>query len=436
MKQKKGASAKRAAPAAAARKVAARRRPLHKRMLLHPFTVMVLLCAGVLIAGSTFHSSAASYDVTASVPAVPPATAAVITDPVSQQHVSDHPIVVHGTCPPASYVKLYRDGSFSGTGLCTANTFQVQTDLYPGANSLHAKVYNLTDAEGPTSVPITVYYDQTTLAPAAPAAVPTQLQISNVEAGQYAQGKIQQTSVNPTITGLAPPYADVVVTFHSDVVTCLTKADADGWWSCTLQQQLPVGIHHVDVTATMLDGTQLFFPSFEIKVAASLPNITKKRSAPFLIQSEYTYQAHKPGQTFTFNIGVGGGQPPFAVQVDWGDSQKTTLQRTDWAAFTITHTYESAADYPVIITMTDNNGTATTLQLLAVVRQSLTPVAAVNKGSRFDNMLTGLKNYLWIIWPVYIAVVLMACSYWIGEQEAYRRLFGRRSAHSGGKSKR
>jgi hypothetical protein len=437
MKQKQASSRKRPVKASAVRRTVSRR-PLHKRILLHPFSVMVILCAGVLIAGSTFQGLAASYDVSASVYADLPSSPAIITDPVDTQHFSSTPIQVSGSCPPASYVKVYRDGAFSGAGLCSGTTFHIQTGLHVGANSLQAKVFNLTDNEGPASSPITVYYDQTAVVPAPPVAPPTELQIANIESGEFAQGKIVQTSVTPTISGIAPPYSDIVVTFHSDPVTCRTKADGQGWWSCTLATQLPPGTHHVEVVATTIDGRQLRFPSFEIKVIASLPTIIKKQSVqPFLIQSEYAYQAHKPGQTFSFGLGVGGGAAPFTVNVDWGDDQHTALVRGTTDNFVVTHTYERAADYPVLITITDVNGTTASLQLLAVVRSSLTPVSAVIRDeSGLMAVLTELKRYLWIIWPVYIAVVLMVLSYWIGEQEAYRRLIGRKPAQSAGKSKR
>ena len=114
MKRKKSATRKRPAKAAAGRKEVHRSRPLHKRILLHPFSVMVLLCAGVLILGSTFHGAADSYSVTAEVHAAPPTSSALITSLVDQQHLSGRPIAVDGTCPPSTYVKLYRSASFSG----------------------------------------------------------------------------------------------------------------------------------------------------------------------------------------------------------------------------------------------------------------------------------------------------------------------------------
>jgi hypothetical protein len=58
----------------------------------------------------------------------------------------------------------------------------------------------------------------------------------------------------PTFTGTAEPFADVMITIHSDPVVCKTKADADGKWSCTLSKELPAGKHHVTVVMTDQKG--------------------------------------------------------------------------------------------------------------------------------------------------------------------------------------
>ncbi len=341
--------------------------------------------------------------------------------------------MVSGTCPPSSYVKLNRNGSFSGVGTCSGNTFQIQTDLSGGANALTAQVYNLTDNEGPAGSSITVYYDETTVEPSPPTPPPTQLVVANIESGNFRTGQVTQTSVTPTISGLAPPYSEIVVTFHSEPRTCMTKADSRGWWSCTLAGSLPAGYHHVDIVATTLDGQRLVFPSFEIHVMASVPNIIRTVVNPFLIQSEYAYQAQHPGQSFRFSLSVGGGKAPFTIIVEWGDHQQTTFIRQDQSAFDITHTYEEAGEYAIHVKITDANGTESTTQLAAVVRQSLPPTAGTQQGSGFSQFLGDVSRYLWVIWPVYLAVVLMVISYWIGEQEAYKRIFTRRTAsHSSG----
>ncbi len=121
---------------------------------------MMLLCVGVLLASWTHLAAAENYDVLASVPGVPPASAATITAPVAGTHVYVTPITVTGSCPIGSYVSLQRNDVFSGVGLCSATgSFSISTDLFVGTNQLQVKVFSKADLPGPLSAPITVYYD-------------------------------------------------------------------------------------------------------------------------------------------------------------------------------------------------------------------------------------------------------------------------------------
>jgi hypothetical protein len=413
-------------------------RPLHKRLLLHPFSVMVMLCVGVILAGSTYQSLAASYGVSATVSAPQITAPAIIDTPSHSEHVTIQQVTVAGTCPAASYIKLYRGSTFSGAATCTAANFQVQTTLVSGANQLQAKVYNITNDEGPSSPPITVYYDETTATPPSspPITVPTTIRITNVESANYQNGNIQQTSNRPTVSGYAVPYADIVVTFHSEISTCKTRADAQGWWTCTLDHELPDGVHHVDVTASNNEGWSAVLPTFEIRVRSILPNLLKPTTAqrPMLvITSEYKFQTHYVGQAFTWSLGLKGGTPPYALAVDWGDNSQSTLTRANGNEFDLTHAYPEVKTYNLFIKATDTKGAVALIQLTAVVKGPATGVASLTTSGPLTSLFSSVQKYLWIVWPVYLAVVLMVLSYWLGEQDVYQRMRTRRVAHAGRK---
>jgi hypothetical protein len=125
-----------------------------------PFLAFILMSIGVLLAGWTFQAGASDVHVTAKVSASLPTGPATILNPADGEHFTQVPIDVSGTCPTDTYVNIYRNNFFSGTAMCTTDgNFTLNIDLFPGANQLQAKVYNLTDDEGPLSNPITVYYD-------------------------------------------------------------------------------------------------------------------------------------------------------------------------------------------------------------------------------------------------------------------------------------
>ena len=97
--------------------------------------------------------------VTATVPAPLPSGPALITYPHDQNRFTSSAITVLGTCPNDTYVDLFRNDIFAGVAWCTSGTFTIPITLLPGANKLQARVFNITNNEGPASVPITVFYD-------------------------------------------------------------------------------------------------------------------------------------------------------------------------------------------------------------------------------------------------------------------------------------
>jgi len=415
MKTRLSSSAKRARSA----KTSARRhRPVHKRILLHPISGFLLLCVGVLVAGSTFPGLAASYDVTAEVHSGPLTQPAAITAPADNTHVTTALLNVAGSCPANSYIRLYREGFFSGTAICEGGGFDIQTTLSLGANSLQARVFNFTDDEGPASPAITVYYDAPVVVPA-PVAAPTALIVSNVDQVTYQSGVIQEVVSHPTIAGWAPPLAEVTVTFYSEPSVCRTHANSKGVWTCTLPSPLAPGIHHVEVEATTKSGKKLRLPTFQVRVTEYV--------IPFVITSDYRYRPYGRGQSVEWKLGLSGGTPPYSIAVDWDDGSSSTVVRQDGSDFKISHSYKiiSRDDhaYTVLISAIDSRGASTTLQLAALVRGS---AALLGQGNLLSSLTSFVRQWLWVVWPAYIAVVLMAVSFWIGEKEAYQRFAVRR----------
>ncbi len=72
----------------------------------------------------------------------------------------------------------------------------------------------------------------------------------------------------PTFSGMADPGSTVVVTVHSDSVTCTTTADSAGHWTCTLSTALPAGTHTVNVVITTPDGRVFNLGPYTVTVEA------------------------------------------------------------------------------------------------------------------------------------------------------------------------
>lgn len=135
-------------------------RPVHKKVLLHPYFVFILLCVGVFLSLWTYHANATDIKVSARVAGLPPSVPATIDAPTEGQTFNAMPVTVSGTCPPLSYVAIFSNSISRGIALCNgSNEYSLQITLLPNENELIAHVYNLADEEGPESDPINVFYD-------------------------------------------------------------------------------------------------------------------------------------------------------------------------------------------------------------------------------------------------------------------------------------
>jgi hypothetical protein len=228
---------------------------------------------------------------------------------------------ISGTCPNNSYVKLTRNGIFSGSAGCTANTFTILTSLSAGANSLVAQDYNITDDTGPATPAITLIYQ--------PPVVPT----------------------NPTKPGIS------------------------------------------------------YQPTPEIN------------ASPVLLTSSYQFRPFTSGSSFTWDVQVSGGQSPYTIRIDWGDDSVTSQQVPTAQTFTIAHTYKKPGYYAITLYVNAADKSTTLLQLAAFVRLPGTPIGSISTPANSGSVADTAKQWLWVIWPTYLILVLMAISYWLGERE-------------------
>lgn len=136
-------------------------RPIHKKVILHPVSIMVLLCVGVFLSLWTYKAIADSYSVTASVMAAPLNSPSVITEPANNSTVYVPTVQLYGSCEYMSYIKLFRNGLFAGVAYCMPDgRFAIKTDLFLGINTLRVDAYNITDNQGPISAPMTIIYQK------------------------------------------------------------------------------------------------------------------------------------------------------------------------------------------------------------------------------------------------------------------------------------
>ncbi len=147
------------------------------------------------------------------------------------------------------------------------------------------------------------------------------------------------------------------------------------------------------VTVTFQDGQ---LASFGQRV--SLTSIYAKRGA-------------NPGTQLSWPIILSGGTGPYAISIDWGDSSAADLRSVPFAGeIDITHVYQSAGVYRVVVKATDANGQAAFLQLVGVGNGKVT------QGTTGTGNSTTIIKREFIWWPFVFILPLLALTFWLGKR--------------------
>lgn len=149
-----------------------------------------------------------------------------------------------------------------------------------------------------------------------------------------------------------------------------------------------------------------------VSVSLNQPSGGPGLSTELILQSVNYYKGIQPGQTVTWPITIVGGQAPYAVSIDWGDGTTDVVTRLEPGPFTVQHTYKQIGSgylstFPLIIRASDAAGHTAYLQLTTLVNTQDSSAGAKQKAQ---------SNTLLIIWPLWIVLLLMVISFWLGER--------------------
>ncbi len=154
------------------------------------------------------------------------------------------------------------------------------------------------------------------------------------------------------------------------------------------------------------------------------PNPDAEPPEPFLIKTEFKYQAYIVGQSGDWSINVSGGVPPYAINVDWGDGSNSLMSKKTEGVVNLHHRYKTTGsnkknNYIIKIHGSDSEDHNFYIQLFAIVNSS---ALAGTVASIFPPTPPISRNWLLAAWPAYGAVSLMYFSFWLGEKEELIRL--------------
>jgi hypothetical protein len=158
--------------------------------------------------------------------------------------------------------------------------------------------------------------------------------------------------------------------------------------------------------------------------------ISKAGTAPLILKTNFVFQGYFRGESAPLDLSVEGGTPPYAIDVSWGDGQRSLASRAVAGEFTLEHKYQKAGgykgSYPVIVTASDATGRQTYLQLLSIINDPPAAAAGSTTTPPTISLLTGtpdwLRHVVRYIWPGYGILLLMLTSFWLGERRELHAL--------------
>jgi hypothetical protein len=128
-----------------------------------------------------------------------------------------------------------------------------------------------------------------------------------------------------------------------------------------------------------------------------------------LLNTDAVFRGVFPDKELNIPIDIIGGTPPYAINVQWGDSTNKVISRKDNVTFKVGHIYRKPGIYRITIQASDAQGRVAFLTVAAIVngQPAITPVATTNKDS---------LNKLLVLWPFYTAATAVVVSFWLGER--------------------
>jgi hypothetical protein len=129
-----------------------------------------------------------------------------------------------------------------------------------------------------------------------------------------------------------------------------------------------------------------------------------------LLNTDAIYRGIYPEKEMTMPVDILGGTPPYAVNIQWGDTTNKVVPRNDNETFRVGHIYKKPGIYQVTLQGSDAAGRAAFLTVAAIVNGQ-PPVAAGPTSAA-----TAVKNSLLLLWPLYVGVLAVVVSFWLGEQ--------------------
>ena len=140
--------------------------------------------------------------------------------------------------------------------------------------------------------------------------------------------------------------------------------------------------------------------------------------AQLLLNTDAVFRGVFPEKELSIPIDILGGIPPYAVNVQWGDSTNKVVPRNNNDTFRVGHTYKKPGTYQITIQASDAGGRVAFLTVASIVNGQPPVVANTTAAAEVTNRLL-------LLWPLYASAFAVVISFWLGERREKQILIKR-----------
>jgi hypothetical protein len=228
----------------------------------------------------------------------------------------------------------------------------------------------------------------------------------------------QRFSTTPiTIKGTCPENTLVEI-YKNDIFAGSTACDDSGKYSLDIdlligENKLIARVYdNLNQAGPDSQTVTVFYDALPAQSASLTP--LSFGNGQLLLNTDAVFRGTFPGQELAVPISIIGGTPPYAVNIQWGDSTNRVEPRSDGLKFNALHTYKRAGVFQIVIQATDSQGRVAFLTVAAIVNGQ--PAAAIGSTSK------PAASKLLLLWPIFTAAAAAVISFWLGERREKRIL--------------
>jgi hypothetical protein len=225
----------------------------------------------------------------------------------------------------------------------------------------------------------------------------------------------QQFSTSPiTVSGKCPT-GILVEIFENNIFAGSTPCNSNGTYS--LDINLLYGQN--SIVAQVYDVLNQSGPiSKPVNITYTVPPLQTASistlnfsGTQLLLNTDAVYRGAFPNQAITLPITILGGTPPYALNINWGDSTNKVVSENNNTVFNVSHSYQKPGTYKITLQGSDNQQQVAFLTVAAIINGQPDLVSSSNTSTGSTNS----KNELLVLWPLYAIAVTLVAGFWIGE---------------------